>query len=116
VFKKKLRDYSIRGKYQILKCRGGGGGGGVNVVSKKGQRSTREDTDYVYKNKKGSSVHVAPACTGSREMSDHFGSYVHSLPQHFSKRFPGLEPITSWSQGNSFTAALGLPFRLCILE
>ena len=28
---------------------------------------------------KGSPVHVAPACVGSREGSDHFGSIVHSL-------------------------------------
>jgi hypothetical protein len=25
--------------------------------------------------------------------------------------FPELEPMTSWSQDNSFTAALGLPFK-----
>jgi hypothetical protein len=50
---------------------------------------------------KGSPVHVAPACTGSRERSDHFGSYVRSLSLHFYKRlFPVLEPMTSWSQGN----------------
>jgi hypothetical protein len=56
-------------------------------------------------------VHVAPACARSGEGSDHFGSYVHSLFLHFCKRlFPGLEPMTSWSQGNSFTAAPGLPF------
>jgi hypothetical protein len=24
--------------------------------------------------------------------------------------FSGLEPMTSWSQGNSFTAAPGIPF------
>jgi hypothetical protein len=35
-------------------------------------------------------VHVAPACTGSGEGSDHFGSYVCSLSLHFCKRlFPG---------------------------
>jgi hypothetical protein len=56
-------------------------------------------------------VHVAPACVGSGEGSDHFGSYVHNLSPHFHKRlFPGLEPITSWSQDNNFTTALGLPF------
>jgi hypothetical protein len=44
-----------------------------------------------------SPVHVAPACIGS----DHFGSYVRSISLHFYKRlFPGLEPMTSWSQGN----------------
>jgi hypothetical protein len=53
---------------------------------------------------KGSPVHVAPDYTGS----DHFGSYVCSLSLHLCKRlFPGLEPMTSWSQGNSFTAAPG---------
>jgi hypothetical protein len=52
-------------------------------------------------------VHIAPACAGS----DHFGSYVHSLSLHFYKRlFPGLEPMTTWSQGNNFTAATWLPF------
>jgi hypothetical protein len=30
-------------------------------------------------------------------------------PDH-DRLFPGLEPMTSWSQGNSFTAAPGLPF------
>jgi hypothetical protein len=36
-------------------------------------------------------MHVAPACAGSGEWSDHFGSYVRSLSQHFCKRlFPGL--------------------------
>jgi hypothetical protein len=60
--------------------------------------------------KKGSPVNVALAYAGSREGSDHFKSYVRSLPQHFCKRlFPELEPMTSWSQGNSFTAASGLP-------
>ena len=56
-------------------------------------------------------VHVAPACAGSREGSDHFGSIVRSLSLHFCKRlFPGLEPMTSWSQGSSFTTAPRLPF------
>jgi hypothetical protein len=56
---------------------------------------------------KSSPVHIAPACAGS----DHFGSYVRSLSLHFFKRlFSGLEPMTSWSQCNSFTAAPGLPF------
>jgi hypothetical protein len=65
--------------------------------------------------KRGSPVHVDPACAGSREGSNHFGSYVHCRSLHFYKRlFPGFEPITSWSQGNSFTAAPGLTFnRLC---
>jgi hypothetical protein len=61
--------------------------------------------------KKGSPIHVAPAYARSREGPNYFGSYVRSLPLHFCKRlFPGLEPMTSWSQGNSFTAAPGLPF------
>jgi hypothetical protein len=46
-------------------------------------------------------MHVAPACAGSREGSDRFGSYVRSLSLHFCKSlFLGLEPMTSWSQGN----------------
>ena len=54
----------------------------------------------------GSPVHEAPACAGFGEGSDHFGSFVRSLSLHFCKRlFPGLEPVTSWSQGNSFTAS-----------
>jgi hypothetical protein len=45
--------------------------------------------------KKGSPVHVVPACTGSGEGSNHFGSYVHSISLHFYNRlFPGLEPMT----------------------
>jgi hypothetical protein len=40
---------------------------------------------------KGSPVHVALSCAGCREGSDHFGSYVRSLPLHFCMRlFPGL--------------------------
>jgi hypothetical protein len=63
--------------------------------------------------KKGSPVHVAPACAGSREGFDHFGPYVHSLSLHFCKRlFLELESMISWSQDNSFTAAPGLPFNL----
>jgi hypothetical protein len=47
----------------------------------------------------------------SREGSDHFESYVRSIYVHFYKRlFSGLEPMTSWSQGNSFTVVPGLPF------
>jgi hypothetical protein len=47
---------------------------------------------------KGSLVHVALACAGSREGSDHFGFYVHNLLLHFYKRlFSGLESMTSWS-------------------
>src|SRR3954464_9298043 len=61
--------------------------------------------------KKGRPVHVAPACAGSGEGSDHFGSIVRSLSLHFCKRlFAGLEPVTSWSQGSSFTTAPRLPF------
>jgi hypothetical protein len=46
--------------------------------------------------KKGSLVHVAPACTRSREGSNHFGSYVCNISLHFCKRlFRGLEPMTS---------------------
>jgi hypothetical protein len=51
-------------------------------------------------------VHVAPACTGPREGSDHFMSYVHNIFLYFCKRlFSGLEPMTSWSQGSNFTAS-----------
>jgi hypothetical protein len=54
-------------------------------------------------------VQVAPACAGSGEGSDHFGSIVRSLSLHYCKRlFPGLEPVTSWSQCSSFTTALPL--------
>jgi hypothetical protein len=60
-------------------------------------------------------VLVAPACAGSREGSDHFGSYVHSLSLHFYKRlFPGLEPMTSWSQGNSLTVGHHVQFCFII--
>jgi hypothetical protein len=49
-------------------------------------------------------VHVAPACTGSEEGSDHFGSYARNLYLHFYKRlFLGLKPMTTWSQDNNFT-------------
>jgi hypothetical protein len=48
-------------------------------------------------------MHVAPACVGSEEGSNHFGSYVRNIFLHFCKRlFPGLEPMTSWSQGMPF--------------
>jgi hypothetical protein len=68
-----------------------------------------------YSFKKGSPVHVAPACAGSRKRSDHFESYVRSLSEHFCKRlFSGLEPMTSWSQGNRFTTVPGLPFPLLL--
>jgi hypothetical protein len=51
---------------------------------------------YFHGTVKGSLVHVAPACAGSGEGSNHFGSYVRSLFLHFCKRlFPGLEPMTS---------------------
>jgi hypothetical protein len=57
-------------------------------------------------------VHVDPTCAGSGEGSDYFESYVRSLSLHFYKRlFPGLEHMTSWSQGN-FTATPGLPFLI----
>jgi hypothetical protein len=60
---------------------------------------------------KGSPEHVAPACARSKEGSDHFESYVRNISLYFCKRlFSGLEPMTSWSQGNSFTSAPGLIF------
>jgi hypothetical protein len=47
---------------------------------------------------KGSLVHIAPACVGSGERSDHFESYVHSRSLYFCKMLlPGLEHMTSWS-------------------
>jgi hypothetical protein len=53
-------------------------------------------------------VQVALVWAGSGEGSDHFGSYVQSLSLHFCKMvFPGLETMTSWSQGNNFTATPG---------
>ena len=68
-------------------------------------------------NKKGSPVHVAPTCAGSGEESDHLGLFVRSLSLHFCRRLVlGLEPVTSWSQGNSFTAALGLPLQVCVIK
>jgi hypothetical protein len=40
-------------------------------------------------------VHVAPACAGFGEWSDHFGSYVRSLSLHFCKSlFSGIEPMS----------------------
>ena len=46
-----------------------------------------------------------------REGSDHFVSFVRSHSLNFCKwLFSRLEPVTSWSQGNSFTAAPRLPF------
>jgi hypothetical protein len=55
-------------------------------------------------------MHVAPVCTGS----NHFVSYVQPFPTFLQEAgqipLTGLEPMTSWSQGDSFTAAPGLPF------
>jgi hypothetical protein len=63
---------------------------------------------------RGSPVHVALACAGSGEGSDHIGSYVRSLFLHFFKRlFPRLEPMTSLLQGNSFTTARAAPLQFC---
>jgi hypothetical protein len=63
--------------------------------------------------KRASMVHVAPACARSMEGSDCFGYNVRSLSLHFCKRLVlGLEPMTSWSQGNTFTATRGLPFNM----
>jgi hypothetical protein len=90
------------------------------------ENSTREqpkETNHLSlgmdKTRKSSLVHVTPACVGYGEVSDHFGSYVHSLSLHFYKRlFSGLEPMTfvtglpfAWTkQGNSFLVMTGLPF------
>jgi hypothetical protein len=71
---------------------------------------------FGYKNKKGSLMHIAPAYAGFGEGSNYFGSYVHSLSLHFCKRLLELEPMTSWSQGNSFTTAPGLPFSLMVIR
>jgi hypothetical protein len=63
----------------------------------------------------GSPVHVAPACARSEEGSDHFGSYVRSLSLHLYKMlFSRLETMTSWSQGNNFTARA--PFHKVIFN
>jgi hypothetical protein len=49
--------------------------------------------------------------------SDHFGTYVRSLSLHFCKGlYPELEPMTSWSQDNSFTTIPGLPFCLVLFN
>jgi hypothetical protein len=57
-------------------------------------------------------MRIAPASTGSKKGSDHFGSYVRSLFLHFCKRlFPRLEPMTLWPQGDTFTTVPGFPFR-----
>jgi hypothetical protein len=57
---------------------------------------------------KGSLVHVAPACAGSKEGSDHFGSYVRSLSLHLCKwLFLGLEPMTSWSKATTLPLRQG---------
>jgi hypothetical protein len=62
-------------------------------------------------------MHIALACVGSGEGSDHFGPYVHILSLYFCKKlFQRLEPMTSWSQGNNFTATPGLPFRSIFLK
>jgi hypothetical protein len=59
----------------------------------------REHLVHAYPSKKGSSVHIAPACAGSEEGSDHFRSYVRSLSLYFCKRLlPGLDHMISWSQ------------------
>jgi hypothetical protein len=44
--------------------------------------AVRKDVIYI----DGSPVHVAPACVGAGEGSDHFGSYVCNLSLHFCKR------------------------------
>jgi hypothetical protein len=77
----------------------------LDWIDKKLKKFHTPEAHKVYH--KGSLMHVAPSYTGS----NHFGSYVRSLSLHFFKRlFPGLEPMTSWSQGNNFTAVPGLPF------
>ena len=49
--------------------------------------------DYI---KKCSPVHMAPACAGSGEGSDHLGLFVRILSLHFCKRLvPRLELVTS---------------------
>jgi hypothetical protein len=62
---------------------------------------------------KGSSVHVAPACARCGKGSDHFGSYVHNISLQFCTQPLGLEPMASWSQGNSFTAMLSVNLVVC---
>jgi hypothetical protein len=65
-------------------------------------------SEIIFFCEKGSPVRVAPACARSGEGSNHFGSYVRSFSLYFCKwLLLGLEPMTSWSQGNNFTAAPG---------
>jgi hypothetical protein len=49
--------------------------------------------------KKGTPVHIAPACAVSGKGSNHFGSYVRSLSLHPCKRlFLGLESMVTRQQ------------------
>jgi hypothetical protein len=57
---------------------------------------------------KGSPVHVAPACAGSGKGPTTLGLMYTTF--FYKGLFPGLDPMTSWSQGNSFTAVPVLPF------
>ena len=52
----------------------------------KGIRSFLGHAGFYRRFIKGNLVHVAPACAGSKEGSDHFGSIVRSLSLHFCKR------------------------------
>jgi hypothetical protein len=64
----------------------------------------------VFFNTKGIPVHVAPACTGSGEGSDHFRSYVHSLSLHFCKRlFPGPHGHKATTLTQYYTIIFGIP-------
>jgi hypothetical protein len=57
--------------------------------SSEGLDDNQKVSIYIRNCIEGSLVHVAPACAGSGEGSDHFGSYVRSLYLHFCKRlFP----------------------------
>jgi hypothetical protein len=62
--------------------------------------SCRDKNGWSSQSSMGSTVHVAPAYVGSREESDHFGSYARNLSLYFCKRlFPArLETMTSWSK------------------
>jgi hypothetical protein len=53
-----------------------------------------------------------PLCAGSGEGLDHLGSLYAALPYNFCNRlFPRLEPVTSWSQGDSFNHCTKAPLQ-----
>jgi hypothetical protein len=75
--------------------------------------------EYIATNQKikGSPVHEAPALRGVRgRVGTTWGLMYTAFPCKFCKRlFPRLEPMTSRSQGDSFTTAPRLPFILQLI-